>query len=92
MGAVLQSKEKSMRQENKINGSGNRVDIYTKITGRIVAALEEGVRPWVQPWRTDVSRAASRGHCVTLVSRIPASMFCCCGASVCPAASNRQPG
>jgi antirestriction protein ArdC len=52
MGAVIQIEEKSMRQENKINGSGNRVDIYTKITGRIVAALEEGVRPWVQPWST----------------------------------------
>lgn len=27
-----------------------RVDIYARITGRIVAQLEEGVRPWVQPW------------------------------------------
>lgn len=27
-----------------------RVDIYTRITERIVAQLEEGVRPWVQPW------------------------------------------
>lgn len=28
-----------------------RVDIYARITERIVAQLEEGVRPWVQPWR-----------------------------------------
>lgn len=28
-----------------------RVDIYARITDRIVAQLEEGVRPWVQPWR-----------------------------------------
>ena len=27
-----------------------RVDIYAKITDRIVAELEKGVRPWVQPW------------------------------------------
>jgi antirestriction protein ArdC len=27
-----------------------RVDIYARITERIVAQLEEGVRPWVQPW------------------------------------------
>ncbi len=27
-----------------------RVDIYTRITERIVAELEKGVRPWVQPW------------------------------------------
>jgi antirestriction protein ArdC len=25
-------------------------DIYTQITNRIVAALEDGVRPWHQPW------------------------------------------
>lgn len=30
---------------------GSRADIYTKITERIVADLEKGVRPWVQPWR-----------------------------------------
>jgi antirestriction protein ArdC len=27
-----------------------RVDIYARITDRIVADLEQGVRPWVQPW------------------------------------------
>ncbi|WP_018240811.1 ArdC family protein [Ensifer sp. BR816] len=27
-----------------------RVDIYAKITDRIVAELEKGVRPWVKPW------------------------------------------
>ncbi|MCW0001807.1 zincin-like metallopeptidase domain-containing protein [Pararhizobium sp. YC-54] len=27
-----------------------RVDIYAKITDRIVAELEQGVRPWVKPW------------------------------------------
>lgn len=30
--------------------SETRVDIYARITDRIVAQLEEGVRPWVQPW------------------------------------------
>jgi len=29
-----------------------RVDIYARITERIVADLEKGVRPWVQPWST----------------------------------------
>lgn len=32
--------------------SGPRVDIYARITDRIVADLEQGVRPWVQPWST----------------------------------------
>ncbi|ARM91128.1 conjugal transfer antirestriction ArdC protein (plasmid) [Rhizobium sp. CIAT894] len=31
---------------------GSRVDVYTRITERIVEELERGVRPWVQPWRT----------------------------------------
>ncbi len=30
--------------------SGSRTDIYARITESIVAALEKGVRPWVQPW------------------------------------------
>lgn len=29
---------------------GVRADIYARITERIVADLEKGVRPWVQPW------------------------------------------
>ncbi|WP_314962650.1 ArdC family protein [Bradyrhizobium cosmicum] len=29
---------------------GGRADIYALITERIVADLEKGVRPWVQPW------------------------------------------
>lgn len=28
-----------------------RVDIYARITDRIVAELEKGVRPWIQPWQ-----------------------------------------
>lgn len=27
-----------------------RVDVYTRITDKMIAALDEGVRPWVQPW------------------------------------------
>ncbi|MDI4655865.1 ArdC family protein [Xanthobacter autotrophicus] len=29
---------------------GERGDIYARITERIVADLEKGVRPWIQPW------------------------------------------
>lgn len=31
---------------------GPRVDIYARITDRIVADLEKGVRPWMQPWQS----------------------------------------
>lgn len=27
-----------------------RIDIYARITDRIVADLENGVRPWIKPW------------------------------------------
>jgi antirestriction protein ArdC len=30
--------------------SSNRSDIYTRITNKIVADLEHGVRPWFKPW------------------------------------------
>lgn len=30
--------------------NSDRQDIYTRITGQIVAALEQGVRPWMKPW------------------------------------------
>jgi antirestriction protein ArdC len=30
-----------------------RSDIYTRITNRIVADLEQGVRPWHRPWNVD---------------------------------------
>ena len=28
-------------------------DVYTRITNRIVADLEQGVRPWHRPWNAD---------------------------------------
>lgn len=39
-----------MKQEKTKSGSAGRVELYTRITDKIIAALEEGVRPWVQPW------------------------------------------
>jgi len=35
------------------NPQSERQDIYTRITGQIVAALENGVRPWVRPWNAE---------------------------------------
>ncbi len=31
----------------------NRQDVYSRITGQIVASLEKGVRPWVKPWNAE---------------------------------------
>jgi antirestriction protein ArdC len=30
-----------------------RQDIYTRITNKIVASLEQGVRPWIRPWSAE---------------------------------------
>lgn len=34
-------------------------DIYTRVTTRILAELEKGVRPWIKPW--SVKHALGRG-------------------------------
>lgn len=39
----------------------SRIDLYARITEKIVADLENGVRPWVKPWST--------GHLAGRVSR-----------------------
>ncbi len=28
-------------------------DVYTRITGSIIASLEQGVRPWIKPWNAE---------------------------------------
>jgi antirestriction protein ArdC len=41
--------------------SSQRIDLYTRVTNAILADLEKGVRPWLQPW--------SAGHAAGPVSR-----------------------
>lgn len=38
--------------------NSNKQDIYTRITNQIVTALEQGVKPWTQPWNA----AHAAGH------------------------------
>ena len=40
------------------DASNPRQDVYARVTNRIIAALEQGVRPWHQPWA--VSHTAGR--------------------------------
>jgi antirestriction protein ArdC len=35
------------------NTTTNRPDVYSKITDKIIADLEQGVRPWLRPWNAD---------------------------------------
>lgn len=32
--------------------SGGRIDVYRRITDKIVADLQQGVRPWMRPWHS----------------------------------------
>ena len=31
----------------------NRKDVYTRVTDRIIADLEQGVRTWLKPWQAE---------------------------------------
>ncbi|MES9970975.1 MAG: zincin-like metallopeptidase domain-containing protein [Candidatus Thiodiazotropha sp.] len=35
------------------NNANNRQDVYTRITNKIIADLEQGVRPWMKPWNAE---------------------------------------
>ena len=47
--------------ERRVSGErrdmrADRASLYDEVTGRIIADLEAGHVPWVQPWRADGSR------------------------------------
>ncbi|MGA7178916.1 MAG: zincin-like metallopeptidase domain-containing protein [Thiobacillaceae bacterium] len=35
------------------NANADRKDVYTRVTDRIVADLEQGIRPWMKPWNAE---------------------------------------
>lgn len=45
------------RADRAARGSSNRTNLYDDITDRIIAELEEGRLPWVQPWGTAAVKA-----------------------------------
>jgi len=40
-----------------------RSDLYSRVTDQIIAELEAGVRPWVQPWNSRTQYPSFRGLC-----------------------------
>jgi antirestriction protein ArdC len=46
------------RKEEQTMQNIERQDVYTRITDKIIASLEQGVRPWIKPW--DAEQAAGR--------------------------------
>ena len=39
--------------DNAQSDQSPKPDVYANITAKIVAALEDGVRPWVRPWNAE---------------------------------------
>ena len=39
--------------DNAQSDESPKQDIYARITAKIVATLEDGVRPWVRPWNAE---------------------------------------
>ena len=33
--------------------NSSRPDVYSRITDKIIADLEQGVRPWLKPWNAE---------------------------------------
>ena len=33
--------------------NSERQDIYARVTAKIIASLEQGVRPWIKPWNAE---------------------------------------
>ena len=49
--------------KRKFNASAeDRKDLYTRVTDKIIAQLEQGVRPWAQPWEGGKTGARPLRH------------------------------
>jgi antirestriction protein ArdC len=40
-----------------------RADVYTRVTAKIIADLEQGVRTWQRPWNAGHPNASTAGVC-----------------------------
>jgi antirestriction protein ArdC len=36
-----------------MNAIATRADVYSRVTAKIIADLEQGVRPWLKPWNAE---------------------------------------
>jgi len=46
--------------------SENRTSLYAEVTGRVIAELEQGRLPWVQPWDAAACGCAMPANAVTV--------------------------
>ena len=45
------------RHDRTPRSGSDRTNLYDEITGKIIAELEAGQLPWVQPWGSSAARA-----------------------------------
>jgi len=57
------SRKRGRVTKRKFNASAeDRKDLYTRVTDKIIAQLEQGVRPWAQPWEGGKTGARPLRH------------------------------
>jgi antirestriction protein ArdC len=47
------SAKKNSKRRRKTMPDNEKQDVYTRITSKIIASLEQGIRPWIQPWNAE---------------------------------------
>ena len=53
IGTVTPCQQRRRKTKRKFQRAADGEDVYTRITSRIIADLEQGVRPWARPWNAD---------------------------------------
>ena len=56
----------------------SRKDVYTRVTDRIIADLEKGVRTWMKPWSGDHAAKVPCTRSFGLLTRLPQLLTIVC--------------
>ena len=88
------------RSERPSYSASGRTGLYDEITGKIIAELEAGRLPWVQPWGTATAKAplalpknAATGRAYSGVNVLiiwGAGKLCKCCSKGCKCGENKQ--
>ena len=49
----VRTKKIARRHRNQAQQKTMQHDVYTRVTDRIIADLQQGVRPWLKPWNAE---------------------------------------
>ncbi|HVR27781.1 MAG TPA: ArdC-like ssDNA-binding domain-containing protein [Candidatus Polarisedimenticolia bacterium] len=56
--------------------NNKRQDVYTRVTGKIIADLEQSVRTWMKPWNAPAASGSTRRRstCSLIFGRMPSAL------------------